>query len=89
MLYGLDVEGQEELFIKVLILIFLENALRRLPDGPRFPKSMRLNPYFFGKCSTAELISDDVKRKCKCLNPYFFGKCSTASKWIKAIIQSK
>ena len=36
-----------------------------------------LNPYFFGKCSTAgdilELDSVDTS-----LNPYFFGKCSTA-----------
>ena len=29
MLYGLDVEGQPDLYIKVLILIFLENALRQ------------------------------------------------------------
>ena len=36
-----------------------------------------LNPYFFGKCSTAitgyKKDPDD-----DCLNPYFFGKCSTA-----------
>ena len=65
--------------MEVLILIFLENALR--PEAAVCfweVIAWGLNPYFFGKCSTA-LISDDVKRKCKYgLNPYFFGKCSTA-----------
>ena len=38
----------------VLILIFLENALRQSANidlGGKFSKG--LNPYFFGKCSTA------------------------------------
>ena len=60
----------------VLILIFLENALRQcIANVTGYKKS--LNPYFFGKCSTAsvELVN---KKSANGLNPYFFGKCSTA-----------
>ena len=38
-----------------------------------------LNPYFFGKCSTAVQEKVMHVEKTKSLNPYFFGKCSTAS----------
>ena len=37
-----------------------------------------LNPYFFGKCSTALLGGNGLKKGETSLNPYFFGKCSTA-----------
>ena len=37
-----------------------------------------LNPYFFGKCSTAAAETVSTVVEPKCLNPYFFGKCSTA-----------
>ena len=37
-----------------------------------------LNPYFFGKCSTAYLVDDEFVKPNNCLNPYFVGKCSTA-----------
>ena len=41
-------------------------------------QAARLNPYFFGKCSTASLFSY-IRGCCRrSLNPYFFGKCSTA-----------
>ena len=40
---------------QVLILIFLENALRRAPTGTGMECLSGLNPYFFGKCSTAFL----------------------------------
>ena len=62
----------------VLILIFLENALRRRLSSVIANDEAGLNPYFFGKCSTA--IEDkvfDLIEKTR-LNPYFFGKCSTA-----------
>ena len=36
-----------------------------------------LNPYFFGKCSTARRL-DGYDTVITGLNPYFFGKCSTA-----------
>ena len=40
----------------VLILIFLENALRPQEQlGLTVKKPISLNPYFFGKCSTAVL----------------------------------
>ena len=39
-----------------------------------------LNPYFFGKCSTASGPSVEINAFNKGLNPYFFGKCSTAAK---------
>ena len=38
----------------------------------------RLNPYFFGKCSTARMQEDVDMWRWDSLNPYFFGKCSTA-----------
>ena len=62
----------------VLILIFLENALR--PNVTSYIKDnveICLNPYFFGKCSTASANSDRFLSEFS-LNPYFFGKCSTA-----------
>ena len=37
-----------------------------------------LNPYFFGKCSTAGMIQIVNESSGDGLNPYFFGKCSTA-----------
>ena len=37
-----------------------------------------LNPYFFGKCSTAKLGTERAIKMSLSLNPYFFGKCSTA-----------
>ena len=41
---------------KVLILIFLENALRLYGNYFHIPvPSYSLNPYFFGKCSTAHM----------------------------------
>ena len=41
---------------KVLILIFLENALRPQEFVDNKPATISLNPYFFGKCSTALLL---------------------------------
>ena len=38
---------------EVLILIFLENALRQLITLIGSVELVSLNPYFFGKCSTA------------------------------------
>ena len=43
-----------------------------------------LNPYFFGKCSTATVLESDTLFSDLGLNPYFFGKCSTA---LKGMIQ--
>ena len=62
----------------VLILIFLENALRQ--DGWQHLslQVLSLNPYFFGKCSTARSLINREYNFTECLNPYFFGKCSTA-----------
>ena len=37
-----------------------------------------LNPYFFGKCSTAPKLVTLIGSVELSLNPYFFGKCSTA-----------
>ena len=37
-----------------------------------------LNPYFFGKCSTARNLIEEKLENRRSLNPYFFGKCSTA-----------
>ena len=37
-----------------------------------------LNPYFFGKCSTAPSFTGGERYLSLRLNPYFFGKCSTA-----------
>ena len=63
----------------VLILIFLENALRlNTLARTRESYARSLNPYFFGKCSTAVVKSTSTKSDKLCLNPYFFGKCSTA-----------
>ena len=45
-------------------------------DGGTY-RGLSLNPYFFGKCSTAEECIANVTGY-KSLNPYFFGKCSTA-----------
>ena len=39
--------------LHVLILIFLENALRLKENDDVEDNYCRLNPYFFGKCSTA------------------------------------
>ena len=65
---------------RVLILIFLENALRRLHTYTLTKKQkLSLNPYFFGKCSTAAYNGDLVLNMSTGLNPYFFGKCSTAN----------
>ena len=42
--------------IIVLILIFLENALRHVQEKVmHVEKTKSLNPYFFGKCSTASI----------------------------------
>ena len=65
---------------KVLILIFLENALRLWQFTSKIQKRNCLNPYFFGKCSTAEENGIRVHTAGLSLNPYFFGKCSTAKK---------
>ena len=66
--------------IKVLILIFLENALRPNRGASKSNILYSLNPYFFGKCSTAFVvfIYNDTLTGYG-LNPYFFGKCSTAA----------
>ena len=61
----------------VLILIFLENALRPWRGGTHNAHEYGLNPYFFGKCSTARQYVPCPSNS-KSLNPYFFGKCSTA-----------
>ena len=53
MLYGQAKDGGTYRGLKVLILIFLENALRRLKAGKISRILNGLNPYFFGKCSTA------------------------------------
>ena len=67
---------------RVLILIFLENALRlQSLDWLAMSMSPGLNPYFFGKCSTAFSMFCTIIRINKGLNPYFFGKCSTAVSW--------
>ena len=48
--------------------------------GPQKARScLCLNPYFFGKCSTAIIAKDGFIKDGLGLNPYFFGKCSTAS----------
>ena len=54
MLYGRNrsLDGYDTV-ITVLILIFLENALRRVNNGAQVTNQVSLNPYFFGKCSTA------------------------------------
>ena len=62
----------------VLILIFLENALRLNMltfDGELISG---LNPYFVGKCSTAAQVVNQTTEVFR-LNPYFVGKCSTAT----------
>ena len=66
----------------VLILIFLENALRPSKRIVIQSRVLRLNPYFFGKCSTADTLFSDLGVLYNRLNPYFFGKCSTAVKYI-------
>ena len=53
MLYGATIIINFEKVYKVLILIFLENALRRTYRGLKVRFVSGLNPYFFGKCSTA------------------------------------
>ena len=63
---------------KVLILIFLENALRLHCLVQKQCLSISLNPYFFGKCSTAWTEYGCESVLYNGLNPYFFGKCSTA-----------
>ena len=62
----------------VLILIFLENALRHGVLPHRDGTQNGLNPYFFGKCSTARGLKVRFVSVEESLNPYFFGKCSTA-----------
>ena len=44
----------------VLILIFLENALRLVKMVIVEDDLFGLNPYFFGKCSTAVIVEDDL-----------------------------
>ena len=66
----------------VLILIFLENALRLMQLMIFKKRKIRLNPYFFGKCSTASCNFKNAILLLLCLNPYFFGKCSTALKFV-------
>ena len=63
----------------VLILIFLENALRQSLARCSSVESSSLNPYFFGKCSTAHVANNLLLTLLSSLNPYFFGKCSTAA----------
>ena len=71
-------DGREEAF-KVLILIFLENALRLSTiENFDFYSVPGLNPYFFGKCSTAGLKITRTFATVKVLILIFFGKCSTA-----------
>ena len=41
-----------------------------------------LNPYFFGKCSTAGSLVSKKQNLRQSLNPYFFGKCSTAHAYL-------
>ena len=65
------------MLVKVLILIFLENALRQNKVMSKKNLVSSLNPYFFGKCSTAN-SETNLTDLLNCLNPYFFGKCSTA-----------
>ena len=51
-------KGKIELLVKVLILIFLENALRRSARRKQWSNGDQcLNPYFFGKCSTAPYLN--------------------------------
>ena len=64
----------------VLILIFLENALRPTETVSNVVEPRCLNPYFFGKCSTAPSLKKRKNVVLLSLNPYFFGKCSTALK---------
>ena len=79
MLYGALTDAISVAAKAVLILIFLENALRHYLARFEVCKvDGRLNPYFFGKCSTAPM-NEVVNIFCKGLNPYFFGKCSTAN----------
>ena len=52
------------------------------PSYPNIIALKRLNPYFFGKCSTAA-SNELVGRVRDSLNPYFFGKCSTATSYDK------
>ena len=56
----------------------MENALRLNVAAETVSDVVGLNPYFFGKCSTA-LIAGGAQPGVNSLNPYFFGKCSTAS----------
>ena len=55
MLYGKQQKGIYSAYaLWVLILIFLENALRQSQITDFVAKiEQSLNPYFFGKCSTA------------------------------------
>ena len=78
MLYGFIHEDSiDAIQCDVLILIFLENALRQ--KTLEFLNSIvSLNPYFFGKCSTAATDMWYITLATTSLNPYFFGKCSTA-----------
>ena len=63
MLYGSEVILSDTCTIYyVLILIFLENALRLvLHFDYLIITKVGLNPYFFGKCSTAAAYSIHVK----------------------------
>ena len=79
MLYGSGLDINELSDIDVLILIFLENALRQLKSDTYILGCFSLNPYFFGKCSTAKNSIKFKKLRNMSLNPYFFGKCSTAA----------
>ena len=55
MLYGRFVRVGKPRASQVLILIFLENALRLFYKTCFVSNDFSgLNPYFFGKCSTAE-----------------------------------
>ena len=78
MLYGMIRKYLIKAKLLVLILIFLENALRPSEKGANGVINYRLNPYFFGKCSTAAQVINQVTEVFR-LNPYFFGKCSTAT----------
>ena len=44
-----------------------------------YKEPLSLNPYFFGKCSTAKRRLATEGYSSGSLNPYFFGKCSTAT----------
>ena len=79
MLYGTQNNAVLIKIQSVLILIFLENALRRWNACQETTRERCLNPYFFGKCSTAQYLLNYLCDKFNSLNPYFFGKCSTAS----------